>query len=468
MTPLPPVQIVIFGLTGDLARKKLLPALYHLVAGGLLPEASRIIGVTRRDVSVEGVLAFLRDDPAYEPQHVERLAAMTQMFKMDLTQAKDYARLKDHLDRTEQVAGQCSHRLLYLSMPPQVFAPVIGLLGATGLNAGCPHGSAQSRLLIEKPFGYDLASAEELIEIIAAQFDEEQIFRIDHYVAKENSQNILAFRLYNPLFQAVWDGRYVERIIVTSSETIGIEGRLFYDQTGALRDLLQNHLLQLLALVTMEMPRVVTPDRLHAEKLKLLRSIATIRPDQVATRAIRGQYTGYREEVGNTASTTETFAAVRVAIDSPRWHHVPVIIQTGKALDQKFTEIALEFKEPQARQPYRNTLAIRVEPDEGISLDLKVKKPGLGNEVEPADMDFRYARSFSGRNADAYERVLSDAIRGDRTLFTTSAETLECWRVVDAIVQEWSKSGDGILPYKPGTPATELAAPVLPPKLHQS
>jgi glucose-6-phosphate 1-dehydrogenase len=464
MTPFAPVQLVIFGLTGDLARKKLLPALYQLVADGLLTPPSRVIGVTRRDVSVAEVLAPLHDHPGYAPEHLKQLEAMIEMFQMDLTQASDYQRLKTHLDRTEEVAGQCSHRLLYLSMPPQVFAPVIDLLGAAGLNAGCPHGSGHSRLLIEKPFGYSLASAEELVERIAAQFDEEQIFRIDHYLAKETSQNILAFRQQNPLFHAVWDGRYVDRITVTASETIGIEGRLFYDQTGALRDLLQNHLLQLLALVTMEMPPRPDADHLHTEKLRLLRSIPSITADQVASHTIRGQYDGYRDEVGHPASTTETFAAVRLAINSPRWHHVPIIVQTGKALSEKATEIVLEFKDPQARQPFRNNLTIRVEPDEGICLDLRVKKPGLGTEVETADMDFRYARSFNLRHPDAYERVLADAIRGDRTLFTTSDEILESWRIVDAIVQEWNKSDAGLITYKPGTPAYELSVGIQPTK----
>lgn len=342
-------------------------------------------------------------------------------------------------------------------MPPQVFDPVVHLLGESGLNAGCPHDSGQSRLLIEKPFGSDLASARELIDRISEAFDEEHVYRIDHYVAKETAQNILTFRTSNPLFHAVWDGHYVERITVTASEAIGIEGRIYYDQTGALRDLLQNHLLQLLALVTMETPATLDPDRVHAEKLKLLRAIASIAPDQVAGQAVRGQYTGYRDDVGNPHSTTETFAAIRLHVNTPRWHHVPVLLQTGKALNEKFTEIKLEFKDPLQHGPLTNCLTIRVEPNEGIGLDLRVKKPGLGHEVETADMDFRYARSFGVRHPDAYERVLADAIRGDRTLFTTNAETLECWRIIDAIVGEWSKPGGVMITYEPGTPADELS-----------
>jgi glucose-6-phosphate 1-dehydrogenase len=393
----------------------------------------------------------MHDLPDVDSDVLVRLMAMVQMFQMDLTSPADYERLKQHLDGTEQVSGQCSHRLLYLSMPPQVFAPVIQLLGSADLTAGCPHGQGQSRLLIEKPFGYDLASAKELAKTIAAQFNEEHIFRIDHYVAKEASQNISAFRRHNPLFQAVWNARSIDSIVVTAAETIGVEDRgVFYDQTGALRDVLQNHLMQLLALITMELPANQTADTLHAAKLKLLEAIPAIAPNEVAARTVRGQYRGYRDEVGQPDSATETFAAVKLAIDNDRWRGVPVILQTGKALAAKQTEVALRFG--------TNELIIRIEPGEGICLNLLVKKPGLDHELQPVEMDFRYARSFGQyRHPDAYERVLADALRGDRTLFTTSAETLECWRIVDAVVREWGKSSEGMITYQPSTPADALS-----------
>jgi glucose-6-phosphate 1-dehydrogenase len=458
-----PVQIVVFGLTGDLARKKLLPAFYHLLDQKALPAGSRIIGVTRRDVTAAEVLAGLHDDPAFAAATLERLTDMVTMFHMDLAAPDDYARLKDLLDRTDETHGQCSHRLLYLSMPPQVFAPVITRLGEAGLAAGCPHGSGKSRLLIEKPFGYDQDSAAELINIIAAQFSEDQIFRIDHYVAKDTVQNILTFRAQNPLFAAVWDQAHVESITVSATETIGAEGRLSYDGTGALRDVIQNHLLQLLALTTMELPAGTSSDALHAAKLELLKSIATIQPGQ----AKRGQYAGYRDEVQQPESITETFAAIQLVINNPRWQGVPVLIQTGKSLDQKATEVMLTFKQPGApahehhpalppNDAEHNTLTIRLEPDEGICLDLRVKQPGLAPVVQTVDMDFRYARSFSHRQPDAYERVLSDAIRGDRTLFTTSAETLECWRIINDVVTAWTASGTGLAAYKPGAAAATI------------
>lgn len=446
-------QLVIFGLTGDLARKKLIPALYHLTAAGVLAESTQIVGVTRRAVTAAEVLEFLHDDPVYDPAVVAKLAAMTGMFQMDLTKAADYAKLKTLLDQQEHDAGLCFHRLFYFSMPPQVFGPVIDLLAEADLSANCGHGAEgkASRLLIEKPFGFDLVSADELVRRLAAAFNEEQIFRIDHYVAKEASQNLLAFRSHNPLFQAAWNAEHIEHITITAAEKIGVEGRAaFYEQTGALRDLIQNHLLQLLALTTMETPTELTADHIHAAKLKLLKTVVAISPQNVATQAVRAQYEGYREEVGQLHSTTETCAAVRLAIDNDRWRGVPIVLQTGKQLDRKVTEIAINFKGV-------NDLIVRLEPDEGICLTVMVKKPGLDTVIEPVDMDFRYARSFTERQPDAYERVLADAMRGDRTLFTTSAETIECWRIVDAVVGEWGKSGAGLSTYAPGTPAAKIA-----------
>jgi glucose-6-phosphate 1-dehydrogenase len=452
MTPTAPVQIVIFGLTGDLARKKLLPALYQLTAQGLLPAATQIVGVTRRDIAAAEVLAGLRDEPAYDPAVLQRLTAMVTMLKMDLDDPAGYTRLKQLLDDTEEASGQCSHRLLYLSMPPQVFAPVITRLGQAGLAAGCPHGSGHSRLLIEKPFGYDLASAEELVKIIAAQFKEDQIFRIDHYVAKDTAQHILAFRRNHPRFEAVWNHQFITSITVTATETIGAEGRLSYDGTGALRDVIQNHLLQLLTLVTMALPAADSAAASHAVKLDLLKAIPAIAPDQ----AVRGQYTGYRTEVNQPASITETFAAVHLGINQPRWQGVPVTIQTGKMLDQKVTEVVIQLKASVAA-----AVVMRIDPAEGISLSFKPDDPGLPPELAAAAASFSPIR-HTGRRPDAYERVLSEAIRGDRTLFTTSAETLECWRIINTVVREWTKSDTGLTTYKPGTPVAELSAAIQP------
>ncbi len=453
----PPVQLVIFGLTGDLARRYLLPALYQLVRDHWLAPATRVVGVSRRAVAPADVLAFMYADSAYDPAVVKQLESVIDMFQMDLIDPAGYTRLKTYLDHQEQALGVCAARLFYLSMPPQTFGPVIDLLGSSGMSDGCAHGDrAQSRLLIEKPFGFDLVSAEELVGRIAQQFNQEQLYRIDHYVAKEASQNLLAFRLHNPVFQGVWDSKHIDLITVTAAEAITVQGRAFYDQLGALRDIIQNHLLQLLALATMDVSANANSDAIHAAKLKLLQTIPTVAPNKVASQTRRGQYSGYRDEVGNGASITETFAAVRVEIDNDRWRGVPVVLQTGKALDQKFTEITFRFRATHPDQP-TNQLTIRIEPGEGICLDLLVKKPGLGHDIERVEMDFRYGRSFTDRNPNAYERVLADALRGDRTLFTTSAETLECWRILDPVVAEWAKTGDDLTIYQPGTPIGELS-----------
>lgn len=445
-------QFVIFGLTGDLARKKLLPALYALLAAGLLPDSTHIVGVTRRAVTTDDILSPLRDNPAYDPPTLDRLASIIHMFQMDLTETSDYAKLRAFLDAQEAKYGQCFHRLLYLSMPPQVFGPVVDALAASGLTAGCPHTTGQSRLLIEKPFGYDLASAEELSHRISAAFEEDQIFRIDHYLAKDTVQNILAFRFHNPFFQAAWDRQHVARIIVTSSETIGVEGRAaFYESTGALRDVIQNHQLQLLALATMETPASLSADDVHAAKLALLSDITPPTADTVSDIAIRGQYATYRAEVDNPHSATETFAAIRLAIDNPRWHGVPVILATGKHLAEKTTHITFQFKGHEANQ-----LTLRLEPNEGIEFDIMVKEPGLTNAVHPAALDFHYDTHFAAPHPDAYQRILLDAMLGDRTLFVTSAETIQSWRIIDPIVGEWAKTATDLVQYTPGTPIDQL------------
>ena len=454
----PASQIVIFGLTGDLARRYILPALYQLTADELLPGGLQIVGVTRRDVSAADVLHFMREDTkTYLPNVVAKLEGMVQMHQMDLASPEGYLGLKDLLDSTEATVGHCLNRLYYLSMPPQTFGPVIDHLGASGLSGSCVHGQS-SRLLIEKPFGFDLATAEALVERVASQFSEEQIYRIDHYLAKETAQNILTFRFSNPLFESVWHGAAVERIMITASEQIDVEGRgIFYEQTGALRDLIQSHLLQLLALVAMEEPTEMEPEQIHLEKLKLLEAVRRIDPDEVENVAVRGQYQGYPEAVGNPDSKTETFAALKLHIDNDRWRGVPVILQSGKALDAKRTEITLIFKDRHTHHAIDNKLTIRLQPDEGISAGIMVKRPGHGHDTELVEMDFRYGRSFDDRQPAAYERVMVDAIRGDRTLFATSDQVLESWRIVEPVIKAWESSDESPATYDTGVSAESLA-----------
>ena len=453
---LSPAALVIFGITGDLARRKLLPALYHLAEDKLLPENLQIIGVTRRGITVDALLDDIRervtaDHEPYNEEVLQSLGKIMQIITMDISNVEEYARLKQALDDYEARMQACMHRLFYLSVPSQTFASISQLLGEAGLHNGCEHGVGESRLLIEKPFGYDLESAKALIATLSQQFSEEQVYRVDHYLAKETAQNILTFRFSNPLFKAVWDSNTIQSVMVTAAEEIGIEGRAtFYEQTGALRDIIQSHLLQLLALVTMEQPKQMSSANIHAEKLKLLQSIRAIERSEVSDRAVRGQYEGYRAEVENESSTTETFAALRLQIDTPRWSNVPVLLRTGKAMAEKVTEITLVFNDTE-NTAHQNTLTLRIQPNEGISLELQTKKPGFENQIERVQMDFCYSQKGGDVHPDAYERVLVDAMRGDKTLFATSEEVLAAWRVVENVVQVWASNSDGIETYAKGS-----------------
>lgn len=448
-----PVLLVIFGITGDLAQRKLLPALYRVLRDGLLPARTRIIGVTRRNVSprqvVDGVRQRLRRrDPAFEEAPLSQLQTMLSMYQMELTDDAAYAALLAHLRQLEGSFAEGADRLYYLSIPPQVFLPVVRRLGQQG-HARAPRGTV--RLLVEKPFGCDFESAQELVTQIGQHFREEQQYRIDHYLAKETAQNILTFRFQNPIFEAIWNSKHIARIDVTASETLGVEGRAaFYEQTGALRDLIQSHLLQLLALTTMERPASLTSRDIHAAKLALLQAVEPIAPNRVASQAVRGQYRGYRDEVGNPDSITETFAALRLRITNQRWRGTPLYLQTGKQLAIKATEVTVTFKDGQSAT-LTNRLTFRIQPNEGISLGLQAKQPGYDAKMQPVDMQFNYQTAFTGRQPDAYERVLVDALRGDRTLFATSDEVLASWRIVQPVLAEWQKGDEGLSVYSPGS-----------------
>lgn len=457
-TPLPSDALVIFGITGDLAQRKLLPAIYHLAAYKMLPDTFRVVGVTRRNVSVDTILDKLATFvPETNPETVDWLAQRIHIFQMDLLDTNDYRKLRAYLDSLESEVGVCMQRLFYLAIPAQTYAPVIEQLGHSNLNEACPHGSGESRLLIEKPFGYDLTSAKELIAQLTDVFTEQQTYRIDHYVAKETAQNIMTFRANNAIFRALWNNKHVAQITITASEKIDIEGRIaFYEQTGALRDLIQSHLLQLLALVAMEDTDTSSSEKLHANKLALLQAIQPIAPNMVDTEAIRGQYEGYGAEVNDAASYTETFAAIKLAINNDRWRGVPVILQTGKALDKKAIEIELTFSDHEHSE-HNNILSMNIQPNEGVGLNLRAKKPGFAHEMQPVAMEFRYKHAFgeTTRQPDAYERVLADAIKGDRLLFTTGEEVIASWNIVQNVLHEWSKNGTSLYRYEKGSAGPE-------------
>lgn len=423
-----PTILTIVGITGDLSTRKLLPAIEEIAKAGLLPERLAIVGITRRDVSADEVLRSL--DLPFVRKHLR-------MHTMDLTSPDDYRQLGDTLHSIDDSA----QRLYYLSVPPNVADGVVAHLGEAGLLA------QGEKLLLEKPFGYDLPSAEEFVASATAHADESQLYRIDHYLAKEMTQNLVVFRAYNTLFEHTWNTDFIESIDIIASETIGIEGRgTFYEQTGALRDLIQSHLLQLAALTLMELPADNDWKHLPARRLAALDQLYIADP---ATQAIRAQYQGYRAEADSPKSQVETFAALTLHSRDPRWKDVPIRLITGKNLDSKLTEIRIRYRADHGHEP--NTLSLRIQPQEAISFAMWAKKPGFARDIERVPLSFLYQHAFDDRLAEAYEHVFVDALRGDHSLFTTSDEVLTSWRILQPVQDLWQRDGASLLSYEPGS-----------------
>lgn len=436
-----PTTLVIFGASGNLAQIKLFPALYELLAYGHLPERLSIVAIFRQSsaaldtVMSQVEVTMLRQHRECDPAILARLKSLIRPIIMDSTNQEDYYRLRDMLDGIDHEFSVAHQRIFYLAIPPSIFKPVIACLGAAELNK--EYDGVARRIFIEKPFGSDLASARDLIDSIKTHFEEHQIYRIDHYLAKETVQNILTFRFQNPLIRSIWNRDGIDYIHIRAFEKIDIEGRSdFYESLGALRDLLQSHLLQLMALIMMDAPTAMESHAIHEQKNALLGAIK-LPTEPIDEFANRGQYEGYREEVNNPESQVETYAIVKLGVDLPEWHGVPVVLETGKALDHKDTSIEVVFRDRHNIDSGRNTLTIHVQPDEGIELQLTAKSPGFGYETRPVSMNFSYNTAFEGKNPEAYERVLFDAIAGDQTLFSTSAEVLACWEILEPIIQTW-------------------------------
>jgi glucose-6-phosphate 1-dehydrogenase len=432
----------------------------------MLPEVFKIVGISRQDTSsldiVENTRASIEARGEVCDQDIlDQLAQNISIFKMSITEPDRYLDLKKYLDDLEAQLHETHKsvqkiklkKLFYMAVPSTILSPIIDNLGSSGLNKG-------SRLMIEKPFGYDLISAQELVSELGKYFEEDQIYRIDHYLAKETAQNIMTFRFENPLFNTSWDNKHIKMIMITASESIGIEGRSnFYEQTGALRDLIQGHLLQILSIVMMDKPDDMTAESVHFAKEALLKNIENIYEDQITLNTVRGQYDTYRSEVNNPDSTTETYAAIRLNVRGDRWQGVPVFIRAGKALKDKVTEVAVIFGDSdEVETPRRgssinfaNVLTIRIQPNEGIGLDLRIKKPGFENEIKHVQMDFCYHELRDLAHPDAYERVLVDSLRGDRTLFATSQEVLESWRILDPILNAWQNRRGELEIYETGS-----------------
>ncbi|MEX2006909.1 MAG: glucose-6-phosphate dehydrogenase [Candidatus Saccharimonadales bacterium] len=432
---MPPTILVVFGVTGDLSHRYLLPALNQIAKVGKLPAEFSLVGVSRRQIKAGGLLQSSEKD----------LQKYLKTFTMNLSDLEDYQRLGDYLESVESKMSKKPQIIFYFAVPPPAVLPIVRLLGKAGLN------KSHTKLLLEKPFGVDWASAYELISQTDRYFEEDQVYRIDHYLAKEMVQNIVVFLGSNALFRNVWDQRFISDIEINVAEAIGIEGRAgFYEPTGALRDIVQSHLLQLTALTLMEPCSSVFEFReLPMRRLAALKALAPA----MAAPIIRGQYRGYRQEVKNPGSLTETFVSMTVASSDPRWKGVPIRLTTGKCLSEKLTEIRVRFKK--SDESWANLLVLRVQPREGIDLDLWVKQPGFENKLQKLPLRFAYEHHFD-RLPEAYERVLVDAIRSDHSLFASNDEVLASWKILEPIFEHWNFDTKDLRLYKPGSTIDEV------------
>jgi len=480
--PVHPTSLVIFGATGDLAHRKLLPALYNLAHEGALPERFELVGVGRRDQEHEDFReATLYSIERYSRRRPDKgvldgLLQDVRYVQGSFDDDEIYAELGRTLAEFDEAAGRALGRVFYLSTAPEFFPLIAGKLGGAGLNAV---ESAETRIVIEKPFGYDLASARALNAELLQVFDERQIFRIDHYLGKETVQNLMALRFANALFEPVWNRNFIDNVQITASEDIGIERRAgYYEGAGALRDLVQNHMLQLLALLAMEPPTAFDADRLRDEKLKVLEAIVPPDVEQVSSMALRAQYgagvvggvtvPGYREEKGvDPASRTATYAALRLHVSNWRWAGVPFYLRTGKRLARKLTEIAVILKPvPHVALQSSGSVGIQanqivftLQPDEGVSVSIGAKIPGPRMRIRPVNMEFRYGTSFLSESPEAYERLILDAMRGDATLFTRNDEIEALWGIIDPILDAWVQDTSSPIPqYESGCSGPDEAA----------
>jgi glucose-6-phosphate 1-dehydrogenase len=476
--PVAPTTLVIFGATGDLARRKLLPALYNLAHDGALPERFHLIGVSRKEKAHEDYRAeceqaireFSRRKPDEDVLNglLEHVKYVPGVFDDESV----YGELETVLDGFEKAAGEPLNRAFYLSTAPSFFPIIVEQLGSSKL---AHHEQAEVRVIIEKPFGTTLEQARELNRRVLAIFEESQVFRIDHYLGKETVQNMMAFRFANGMFEPLWNRNYIDSVQITAAEDLGIGSRAgYYDRSGALRDLIQNHMLQLLCHVAMEPPVSFTAEEVRNEKVKVLQAIPEPTPQEIPLMSERAQYSaghaggedvpGYLQEEGVPEdSTTETFAALRLEVDNWRWAGVPFYLRTGKRLARKVTEIAvtlkpvphLAFSHAGSLGVQPNQLVLTLQPNEGVALRLGAKIPGTRMIIRPVNMEFLYGTAFLSQSPEAYERLITDAMRGDATLFTRNDEVEAQWRICDPIVSAWAATPGPLASYEAGSQGPE-------------
>ena len=474
----PPTILTIFGGTGDLTNRKLVPALYNLLSDDYLPDNFKVIGASRTKLSdqefadrlYESVKKYSRS--GLDEEKWQRFAKNIYYQPLNGQNFDDFLLLKDRFASIENENNTSFNKIYYLATSPNNFADIVSNLNGASLVQKDPKSDEKTFLIVEKPFGEDIASAKLLNKELCDNFSEDQIFRIDHYLGKETVQNILVFRFANGMFEPLWNRKYIDRIEISVCESIGVEGRAsYFDEAGILRDIVQNHLLQMLSLLCIEAPiSLGDANSIRNEKVKVLRAMNRFSIDEIPQRCIRGQYdkgevngekvSSYLEDVSSAASDTETFVALRLGIDNWRWAGVPIYIRAGKRLPKRVTEITVFFqKTPQALfkdldnvDIVQNQLRIQVQPNEGIALRISSKPPGPQMKILPVDMDFTYGGSFDVASADAYERLLLDAMKGDATLFTRNDEIEEAWDLLEPILNYWSDNPEEPLyKYEAGT-----------------
>ena len=478
-----PCVFVIFGATGDLTQRKLLPTLAHLFHDHPLPQPFSIVAFARRPMndeqwrgmSLDSINKYMPEDDKLDRKAQEEFVQHLYYCQSDFNDREGYQKLANLLDLLDEEKGTQGNRIFYLATPPTTYSEIIHQLGGAGLaRPQHSNGNEESwtRIVLEKPFGRDLASAQKLNRELARVFRENQIYRIDHYMGKETVQNLMAFRFANGIFEPLWNQKYIDHVQVLVAESLGIGTRAeYYEESGAIRDMVQNHIMQVLCLTAMEPPVAFDADAIRDEKVKVMRAIHLLTPEQVATNTVRGQYTagvvegepvvGYKGEPGVApTSTTETYVALKLFIENWRWADVPFYIRTGKRLPKRCTEVTIQFKRV-PHQLYKpsetiglvpNRLTIRIQPAEGISLKFAAKVPGAARHLSSVDMDFSYASAFGIQPPEAYERLIADCMLGDSTLFIRRDEVEASWHIIDCIINAWKNMpASAVYPYLAGT-----------------